>query len=70
MCYIVILSTQEALQLRRHNERHGVSNHQPHSCLLNCLFQAQIKENKKAARHWPLWGEFTGYRWMPRTNGY
>ena len=31
--------------------------------------QAQIKENIKAPRHWPLWGEFTGYRWIPRTKG-
>ena len=38
----------------RHNERDGVSNHQPHDCLL----KAQIKENIKA--HRPLWGEFTG----------
>ena len=22
--------------------------------------QAQVKENIKAPRHWPLWGEFTG----------
>ena len=29
--------------------------------------QAQIKENIKAVRHWPLWGEFTGDRWIPRT---
>ena len=28
--------------------------------------QAQIKENIKAPRHWPLWGEFTGD--LPRTN--
>ena len=28
---------------------------------------AQIKENIKAPRHWPLWGEFTGDRWIPRT---
>ena len=35
----------------RHNERHGVSNHQPHDFLLNRLFQAQIKENIKAPRH-------------------
>ena len=27
----------------------------------------QIKENIKAPRHWPLWGEFTGHRWIPRT---
>ena len=31
--------------------------------------QAQIKENIKAPRHWPLWGEFTGDRWMFRTKG-
>ena len=37
----------------RHNERDGVSNHQPHDCLFNCLFR-QIKENIKAPRHWPL----------------
>ena len=24
----------------RHNERDGVSNHQPHDCLLNRLFKA------------------------------
>ena len=27
-----------------------------------------IKENIKAPRLWPLW-EFTGGRWIPRTNG-
>ena len=31
--------------------------------------QATIKENIKAPRHWPLRGEFTGYRWIPRTKG-
>ena len=30
---------------------------------------AQMKENIKAPRHWPLCGEFTGGRWIPRTNG-
>ena len=30
---------------------------------------AQIKENIKAPRQWPLCGEFTGDRWIPRTNG-
>ena len=29
--------------------------------------QVQIKENIKAPRHRPLWGEFTGDRWIPRT---
>ena len=31
--------------------------------------QAQIKENTKAPRHWPLREEFTGDRWIPRTKG-
>ena len=29
----------------------------------------QIKENIEAPRHWPLWGEFTGDRWIPHTKG-
>ena len=33
------------------------------------LIRAQIKENIKAPRHWPLCGRFTGDRWIPRTNG-
>ena len=27
------------------------------------------QENIKAPRHWPLCWEFTGDRWIPRTNG-
>ena len=53
----------------RHDEGSGVSNHQPHDCLLNRLFNGQIKENIKAPSHWPLWGEFTYDRWIPRTKG-
>ena len=30
---------------------------------------AQIKENIKSQRHWPLCGDFTGDQWIPRTNG-
>ena len=29
------------------------------------FIQAQIKENIKAPRHWPLWGEFTDDLWVP-----
>ena len=39
-----------------------------HDFLLNRLFKAQIKENIKVPRYWPLCGEFTGDRWIPRTN--
>ena len=52
---------------RRHNEHDGISNHQPQDCLLNRLFKAQIKENTKAPRHWPLLGEFNCDRWIPCT---
>ena len=30
------------------------------------LIVAQIKENLKTLRHWPMCGEFTGGRWIPR----
>ena len=30
------------------------------------FIQTQIKENIKAPRHWPLCGEFTGHRGIPR----
>ena len=30
---------------------------------------SQIKENIKTLRHWPLWGESTGHRWIPLTKG-
>ena len=58
----------------RHNERDFVSNHQPHDCSpaarLFTFIQALIIENIEAApRHWPLWEEFTGDRWIPRTKG-
>ena len=42
----------------------------PASRLYTQVFiQAQIEENIKSPRHWPLWGEFTGDRWIPRTKG-
>ena len=31
------------------------------------FIQAQIIENIKAPRHWPLWRDFTGDRWIPLT---
>ena len=46
----------------RHNERDGILNHQR-----LYLPQAQIKENIKATRYWPLWEESTGNRWSPVT---
>ena len=31
----------------RHNGRDGVSNHQPHDCLLNCLFRRRSKKTSR-----------------------
>ena len=31
----------------RHNDHDGVSNHQPHGCLLNCLFRRRSKKTPK-----------------------
>ena len=46
----------------------SVSNRQPNDCFLTFI-QTQIKESIKAPCHWPLCGEFTGDRWILRTNG-
>ena len=34
---------------------------------IQVFIQAQIKENIKALRHWPLCGEVTDDQWIPRT---
>ena len=51
----------------RHNERDGVSNYQPHDCLLKRLFRHRSKKTSKLRVTGLLWGEFTGDRWIPRT---
>ena len=61
--------TSKLLQLRwRHNECDDISNHRRLDCLLNRLFRRRSKKTLKT-RHWPLWGEFTGDQWIPRTKG-
>ena len=32
------------------------------------VYSVADQENIKAPRHWPLWGEFSVDRWIPRTN--
>ena len=62
-CVVIMLISRTSLQWR-HNERDGVSNHQPHHCLLNRLFRAQIQETSKlrftglCAGNSPVTGEF------------
>ena len=46
----------------RHNERDDVSNQQPHDCLLNRLFKAQIKETSKLRVAGLCTGEFPAQR--------
>ena len=54
----------------RHNERDGVLNHQRSDCLRNRLFRHKWKKTSKfRVTGLPLWGEFTGDRWIPRTKG-
>ena len=43
---VIVLSVQSTLQWR-HNWRDGVSNHQPHGCLLNRSFRRRSKKTSK-----------------------
>ena len=54
-----------------HNECDGVSNHQPHDCLLNRLFRRRSMKTSKLRVIGLCVGEFTGYRWrwISRTKG-
>ena len=61
----VFTMKKTALQWR-HNERNGVSNQRRLYCLLNCWFRRRSKKHQ-SPRLWPLWGELTGHRWIPRT---
>ena len=53
---------------RCHNERHGVSNHQPHDYLLNRLFRSRSKKTSKlrvtglCVGNSPMIGEFPAQR--------
>ena len=53
---------------RRHNDRSGVSNHQPHDCLLNRLFRHRSKKTSKlhatglCEGNSPVTGEFPAQR--------
>ena len=50
----------------RHNGYDCVSNHQPHQCLINRLFGHRRKKTSKLRV--PGLYEFSGDRWIPRTN--
>ena len=44
----------------RHNDHDGVSNRQPHGCLLDRIFRRRSKKTSKLRVTGPLCGEFTG----------
>ena len=46
-----------------HNERDGVSIHQPHECLLKCLFSRWSKKNQSSASLPFVCGECTPHKW-------
>ena len=66
-CWTVTRYRTQTLQWR-HNERVGVSNHQPRDCLLNRLCKAQIKKTSKlrvtgfCAGNSPVTGEIPAQR--------
>ena len=71
--YLIIsgrkLNRLSYLPLRwRHNGRDGISNHQPHDCLLNRLFGADQSKHQSSASLAFVWGIHRG-RWIPHTNG-
>ena len=51
-----------------HNGHYGISNHQSHNCLLNCLFRGRSKKTSKlrvtglCAGNSPVTGEFPTHR--------
>ena len=60
----------------RHNERNGLSNHQPHDCLLNRLFSCTSKKTSKlrvtglCEGNSPVTGEFPSQRASNAENVY
>ena len=45
---MILDDKDQTITLRwRHNGRDGISNHQPHDCLRNCLFRRRSKEISK-----------------------
>ena len=71
LCFVVVRNWVVSLQWR-HNGHDGVSNHQPHHCLLNCLFRRRSKKTSRlrvtglCAGYSPLTGELPAQRPVTR----
>ena len=66
---LLCLTTSKPTSLHwRHNERNGISNHQPRDCLLHRLFRCRSKETSKlhvtglCEGNSPITGEFPAQR--------
>ena len=71
LCFVEVISNLPGWSTSlpwRHNEHHGVSNHQPRDCLLNRLFRHKWKKTSKlcvaglCAGNSPVTGEFPAQR--------
>ena len=55
--------------LKHYNEWSAMASQIRSLTIIQRFIEAWIKENIKAPRHWPLWGELTSDRWVPHTKG-
>ena len=72
LIFCIVLQMVEYIPLKHYNDViMGAMASQITSLpiFIQLFIQVQIKEKIKAPRHWPLCGEFTGGRLIPRTNG-
>ena len=66
--YLLMQAIKRLASQWRHNGRDGVSNHQPHHCLLNRLFGRRSKKTSKlrvtglCAVNSPVTGEFSAQK--------
>ena len=69
LCWFSLMLEIFSLEIHYSGVIMGAMASQASRLFTKLFIQAQIKENIKAPRHWALCGEFTGDRWIPRTNG-
>ena len=73
-CHIFLQFTQTPSMTKTHYNDVTMSSIASQITCVSIVFvqsfvQAQIKENTKAPRHWPLWGESIGHRWISPLKG-
>ena len=59
------------IKLRNHVRLHLINSQITSLTIFySTVYSGADKNNIKAPRHWPLWGEFTGDWWISRTKGH